>query len=45
MWDDHLSYLLTPALAAYENERTTGRFCIKGVLLQYIVFILKVYKP
>ena len=23
-WDDHLSYLLTPALAAYETERVTG---------------------
>ncbi|CAL1548119.1 unnamed protein product [Lymnaea stagnalis] len=23
-WDDHLSYLLTPALAAYETERGTG---------------------
>ncbi|KAK3589311.1 hypothetical protein CHS0354_026966 [Potamilus streckersoni] len=24
MWDDQLSYLLTPALAAYETERVTG---------------------
>lgn len=24
MWDDQLSYLLTPSLAAYETERTTG---------------------
>ncbi|XP_043543657.1 centrosomal protein of 76 kDa isoform X2 [Chiloscyllium plagiosum] len=24
VWDDHLSYLLSPALAAYEIERTTG---------------------
>lgn len=24
-WDDHLSYLLTPALSAYETERVTGR--------------------
>lgn len=24
LWDDELSYLLTPALAAYELERTTG---------------------
>ncbi|XP_078071809.1 centrosomal protein of 76 kDa isoform X1 [Mustelus asterias] len=24
LWDDHLSYLLSPALAAYEIERTTG---------------------
>ncbi|NXN08758.1 CEP76 protein, partial [Indicator maculatus] len=24
VWDDHLSYLLSPALAAYELERTTG---------------------
>ena len=24
-WDDHLSYLLTPALAAYETERVTGQ--------------------
>ncbi|CAG5134305.1 unnamed protein product [Candidula unifasciata] len=23
-WDDHLSYVLTPALAAYETERITG---------------------
>ena len=26
VWDDHLSYLLTPALAAYETERVTGWF-------------------
>ena len=26
MWDDHLSYLLTPALAAYKTERVTGWF-------------------
>ena len=25
MWDDQLSYLLTPALAAYELERVTGK--------------------
>ncbi|CAD5114295.1 DgyrCDS3437 [Dimorphilus gyrociliatus] len=24
VWDDHLGYLLTPALASYEFERTTG---------------------
>ncbi|WAR13635.1 CEP76-like protein [Mya arenaria] len=24
LWDDQLSYLLTPSLAAYETERTTG---------------------
>uniref|UniRef100_A0A8C5QYR8 Centrosomal protein of 76 kDa n=1 Tax=Leptobrachium leishanense TaxID=445787 RepID=A0A8C5QYR8_9ANUR len=24
VWEDHLSYLLTPALASYEIERTTG---------------------
>ncbi|XP_029446815.1 centrosomal protein of 76 kDa isoform X2 [Rhinatrema bivittatum] len=24
VWEDHLSYLLSPALAAYETERTTG---------------------
>ena len=24
MWDDHLSYLLTPALSAYETERQCG---------------------
>nr|XP_005996579.2 PREDICTED: centrosomal protein of 76 kDa isoform X1 [Latimeria chalumnae] len=24
VWEDHLSYLLSPALAAYEIERTTG---------------------
>ena len=24
IWDDELSYLLTPALSAYELERTTG---------------------
>ena len=23
-WDDQLSYILTPALAAYETERVTG---------------------
>jgi hypothetical protein len=23
-WDDHLSYILTPALSAYETERLTG---------------------
>ena len=23
-WDDQLSYLLTPAMAAYETERITG---------------------
>ena len=36
-WDDHLSYLLTPALAAYENERTMGRWitrCWVGGLSQ-----------
>ncbi|KAM8966492.1 centrosomal protein of 76 kDa isoform 2-T2 [Pelodytes ibericus] len=24
VWEDHLSYLLSPALASYETERTTG---------------------
>jgi hypothetical protein len=24
VWDDHLSYILTPALSAYETERLTG---------------------
>ena len=24
VWDDQLSYLLTPSLAAYETERVTG---------------------
>jgi len=24
VWDDHLSYVLTPALSAYETERLTG---------------------
>ncbi|ELT93283.1 hypothetical protein CAPTEDRAFT_130762 [Capitella teleta] len=27
VWDDHLSYLLTPALAAYETERVTEVSC------------------
>lgn len=27
VWDDHLSYLLSPALSAYEMERTTGISC------------------
>ena len=26
VWDDQLSYLLTPALSAYEMERITGKF-------------------
>jgi len=25
LWDDQLSYLLTPALSAYETERITGQ--------------------
>jgi len=24
VWDDHLCYILTPALSAYETERLTG---------------------
>lgn len=27
VWDDHLSYLLSSALAAYELERCTGMSC------------------
>ncbi|MBN3308447.1 CEP76 protein, partial [Amia calva] len=27
VWDDHLSYLLSPALSAYELERSTGVSC------------------
>lgn len=27
MWDDHLSYLLSAALSAYELERCTGVLC------------------
>jgi len=27
VWDDHLCYILTPALSAYETERLTGATC------------------
>lgn len=35
-WDDHLSYLLTPALSAYETERITGGFTSKLILCMVI---------
>lgn len=34
-WDEHLSYLLTPALAAYETERVTGKFLCE-ILFQFV---------
>lgn len=37
-WDDHLCHLLTPALAAYENQAVTG--IAPGAFLQNTVSLL-----
>jgi centrosomal protein CEP76 len=37
VWDDHLSYLLSPALAAYETERVTGLWIDKKEYFRIVI--------
>ena len=44
VWDDHLCYILTPALSAYETERLTGRYTVADTtssVLQMLLFLLQ----
>jgi len=40
VWDDHLCYILTPALSAYETERLTGLYVDLLLLLLRWLFSL-----